>query len=81
MKKISTYLVLDWWVLVWIEWLWWQMIQKEKIADVFERYGWSFTQALWIALYRADPINTIKILENWENDIKEFIEKFILSQE
>ena len=55
-----------------------EVIEASKIADVFEKYGGSFTQALGVALYRADANNTIKILTTWEADVKEFIEKFIL---
>lgn len=53
-------------------------IPKENIADVFEKYGWSFTQALWVALYRADTNNTLKILTTWDEMVKEYIWKFIL---
>lgn len=55
-----------------------EFIETIKIGEVFERFGGSFTQALGIALYRADAKNTLKILTTWEDDIKEFIEKFIL---
>lgn len=50
---------------------------KEDIAEVFEQYGWSFTKALWVALYRADIINSRKILTTWEDMAKEYIETFL----
>jgi len=53
-------------------------ISKELIADTFEKYGWSFTKALWVALYRADAINTKKILDTWDEMVKYFISKFLL---
>jgi len=55
-----------------------QFLETAKIAEAFETYGGSFTKALWIALYRADRINTIKILETWESMVKEYILTFII---
>ncbi len=78
MAKITAYLVIDNGVLIKTEDKGGQIIETEKIAEAFETYGGSFTKALWLALYRADGINTAKILINWDKDVKEFIEKFIL---
>lgn len=52
-------------------------IEKTLIAEIFEKYGWSFTQALGKALYRADIHNTYKILNTYQDMAKEFIEKFL----
>lgn len=53
-------------------------ISKELIADTFEKYGWSFEKSIWVALYRADAINTKKILDTWDEMVKDFISKFLL---
>lgn len=52
-------------------------VNKDLIAEIFEKYGWSFTKALGIALYRADIHNTYKILTTYQEMAKEFIEKFL----
>lgn len=80
MAKITAYLVIDGGVLIKTEDQGGQIIETAKIAEAFETYGGSFTKALWVALYRADAINTAKILINWEHDVKEYIQTFILSQ-
>lgn len=52
-------------------------VEKNKIAEVFEKYWWSFTKAMWIALYRADDMNTRKILDTWKIMTIEYIETFL----
>ena len=54
---------------------------KETIAQTWETYGWSFAKALAIALYRADHLNTKRILETWEFMVKEFIIWFLLDKQ
>lgn len=76
MWKITTYRLHDQWVIV-EAWKEKYLFTKEDIAGVFEKFGWSFTQALWVALYRADTINTRKILTTWEDMAKEYIETFL----
>lgn len=52
-------------------------VEKAIIADLFEKYGWSFAKAMWVALHRADAINTKKILDTWETMTREYIETFL----
>lgn len=54
--------------------------EASEIAEAFEKYGWSFVEALWVALHRADGPNTIKILTAWENYASEYIETFLYSK-
>jgi len=53
-------------------------IEKAKIAESFEKYWWWFLKAIWVALRRADWINTEKLLSTFENYVREYLEKFIL---
>ena len=53
-------------------------IEKADIAESFEKYWWSFVQAIWVALRRADSNNTEILLEAFDFYVKEYIEKFIL---
>lgn len=76
MWKIKNYAITEIWVIVETEDKRYRFA-KEDIAEVFEKFGWSFTQALWVALYRADIINTRKILTTWEDMAKEYIETFL----
>lgn len=76
MSKIKNYTITQIWVIVETEDKRYRFA-KEDIAEVFEKFGWSFTQALWVALYRADTINTNKILSTWEDMTKEYIETFL----
>lgn len=76
MWKITTYRLHDQWVIVETEDKIYRFA-KEDIAEVFETFGWSFTKALWVALYRADIINSRKILTTWEDMAKEYIETFL----
>lgn len=78
MAKITAYLVIDNGVLIKTKDKGGQVIETEKIAEAFEKYGGSFIKALWIALYKADAINTAKILLGWEKEVKEYIQTFIL---
>lgn len=55
-------------------------VDKTDIAKAFEIYWGSFVKALWIALYHADPINTVLLLRTWKNYVREYIEKFILPE-
>lgn len=55
-------------------------IEKATIAESFEKYWWSFVQAIWVALRRADWINTEKLLSTFENYVREYLEKFITNQ-
>lgn len=54
-----------------------EFFETAHIAESFEKYGGSFVQALGIALYRADSINTIKILDTWAALVQEYILTFI----
>ena len=77
MEKILSYSPWNDWVIIMTEDWKVQHIEKEKIAEAFEAYGGSFTKALWLALYRADSLNTLKILTTWELETKGYIEKFL----
>ena len=78
MEKIDLYLPNAFWVTIFdkdkevIE------IEKAIIAESFEKYWWWFLQAIWVALRRADWINTEKLLSTFENYVREYLEKFIL---
>ena len=52
--------------------------EKTKIADAFERFWGSFVKALWVALYRADRNNTLKLMWCFDHYVQEYIEQFIL---
>lgn len=77
-NKFTEYKATDTGLIFAIDWQEKQRYEKAKIAEAFETYGGSFTKAIWIALYRADRINTIKILETWEGMVKEYILTFII---
>lgn len=53
-------------------------IHKTEIASLFEQYGWSFVKKLWESLYHADPINTKKLLEAFQEYTIEYIEQFYM---
>ena len=77
MKKITVYIPWKNWVILIFEDWDSKTIKKDVIAWLFEKYGGSFVQALWFALYKADVINTLKILTTFDDYVKEYIKQFL----
>lgn len=48
-------------------------VNTTDIAEMFERFGWSFVKSLGVALYRADMHNTVKILTTFQDYVVEYI--------
>lgn len=77
MEKIFTYSAWNDGVILLLESGKIEFVDKEIIAQIFDKYGGSFMQHIGRALYRADAKNTFKILITWESETREYIEKFI----
>lgn len=52
---------------------------KYDLINAFEEYGGSFVKSLWHCLSCADPINTKKIMETFQNYVNEYVFEFIKS--
>lgn len=51
-------------------------IETATIIELWEKFGWSFVKALAVALQRADPINTYKLLNTFVHYISEYLDVF-----
>ena len=51
-------------------------IETATIIQLWERFGGSFVKSLAVALQRADPVNTYKLLDTFSNYISEYLEVF-----
>jgi len=50
---------------------------KIFVVDAWEKFGGGFVSSLAVALRRADPINTMKILNTFENYIYDYYDQII----
>lgn len=80
MAKIIDYTPEPFWAMVKFET--WERVRYERIliAMSLETYWWSFVNALWVALSKADEENTFKILNTFDNYVKDYIEKFLYTK-
>lgn len=58
-----------------------EIAYKTDIAAAFEKFGWSFVHALWLALYHADRNNSKKLIETWKDYVEDYFNTFILKDD
>ena len=61
----------------WIEFVDCVTFSKFDLINAFETYGGSFVKALWYCLSYADPINTKKIMETFQEYVEQYVFEFI----
>ena len=61
----------------WIEFVDCVTFSKFDLINAFEKYGGSFVQSLGHCLVCADPINTKKIMETFQEYVEQYVFEFI----